>query len=103
MEHGVYSPFMAGVQRMPNGNTLMMHAFDKRIVEVTPEGEIVLDFHVGRPGRIFRIYKHPNGYGGIQALGLDEQIPERLLQAAGVCEPRRSRALQSQRGTTDLY
>ena len=66
----VYSPFMAGAQRMPNGNTLMMQACDKRIVEVTPEGEMVLDFHVGGPGRMFRIYKYPADYPGIQALGI---------------------------------
>lgn len=33
-------------QRMPNGNTLMLQAYDKRIAEVTPDGEMVLDFHV---------------------------------------------------------
>lgn len=66
----VYSPFMSGAQRMPNGNTLMVQACDKRIVEVTPEGEIVLDFHVGGPGRMFRIYKYPPDHPGIRALGL---------------------------------
>ena len=66
----VYSPFMAGAQRMPNGNTLMMQACDKRIVEVNHDGEMVLDFHVGGPGRMFRIYKYPRDHPGIQALGL---------------------------------
>ncbi|MGI9598525.1 MAG: aryl-sulfate sulfotransferase [Acidimicrobiales bacterium] len=66
----VYSPFMAGAQRMPNGNTLMMQAYDKRIVEVNHDGDMVLDFHVGGPGRMFRIYKHPPDHPGIQALGL---------------------------------
>jgi len=69
-KHDVYSPFMSGAQRMPNGNTLMMQACDKRIVEVTPDGEVVLDFHVGGPGRIFRIYKYAPDYPGITALGL---------------------------------
>jgi hypothetical protein len=69
----VYSPFMSGAQRMPNGNTLMMQACDKRIVEVTPDGEMVLDFHVGGPGRIFRIYKYAPDYAGITALGLGDR------------------------------
>ena len=66
----VYSPFMSGAQRLPNGNTVMVQAFDKRIVEVTPDGEMVLDFHVGGPGRMFRIYKYAPDYPGIAALGL---------------------------------
>ena len=71
----MYSPFMAGAQRMPNGNTLMMQAYDKRIVEVNQDGEMVLDFHVGGPGRMFRIYKYPRAYPGIGALGLDSGGP----------------------------
>lgn len=66
----VYSPFMSGAQRLSNGNTVMVQAFDKRIVEVTPDGEMVLDFHVGGPGRMFRIYKYAPDYPGIAALGL---------------------------------
>ncbi len=67
---GVYSPFMSGAQRMPNGNTLMVQGCDKRIVEVTPEGGTVLDFHVGGPGRMFRIYKFAPDAPAIRALGL---------------------------------
>ena len=67
---GVYSPFMSGAQRMPNGNTLMVQGCDKRIVEVTPAGEIVLDFNVGGPGRMFRIYKFAHDAPAIRALGL---------------------------------
>ena len=65
-----YSPFMSGVQRLPNGNTLMCQACDKRVVEVTPGGEIVLDFHIGGPGRLFRIYKFAPDHPAIGALGL---------------------------------
>ena len=68
--HDVYSPFMSGAQRMPNGNTLMCQACDKRIVEVSPTGEIVLDFRLGGPGRLFRIYKIAPDAPAIQALGL---------------------------------
>lgn len=68
----VYSPFMSGARRMPNGNTLMLQGHDKRIVEVTPEGEIVLDFHLDGPGRMFRIMKYPHEHPGIRALGLGD-------------------------------
>lgn len=65
-----YSPFMSGAQRMPNGNTLMCQAYDKRIVEITPDGELVMDFHLGGPGRLFRIYKFAPDHPSIKALGL---------------------------------
>ncbi len=71
----VYSPFMSGAQRMPNGNTLLMQACDKRIVEVTHDGEMVLDFHIGGPGRMFRIYKYAPDYPGIQALVAQGCLP----------------------------
>ena len=69
-QSGFYSPFMSGAQRMPNGNTLMVQACDKRVVEVSPDGRTLMDFRVGGPGRMFRIYKHPPGHPGIRALGL---------------------------------
>lgn len=68
--HALYSPFMSGAQRMPNGNTLMCQACDKRIVEVSPAGKVVLDFRIGGPGRLFRIYKFAPDAPAIQALGL---------------------------------
>lgn len=68
--NGIYSPFMSGAQRMPNGNTLMVQACDKRIVEVSPDGRTVMDFRVGGPGRMFRIYKYPHDHPGIRALDL---------------------------------
>ena len=67
---GIYSPFMSGAQRMPNGNLLMVQGCDKRIAEVTPDGRTVMDFRVGGPGRMFRVYKYPPNYPGIKALGL---------------------------------
>ena len=67
---GFYSPFMSGAQRMPNGNTLMVQACDKRVVEVSPDGRTLMDFRVGGPGRMFRIYKYLPDHPGIGALGL---------------------------------
>lgn len=66
----LYSPFMSNAQRLPNGNTITMQAYDKRIVEVTADGEVVLDFYVDGPGRMYRVYKYAPDYKGIRALGL---------------------------------
>lgn len=65
-----YSPFMSGAQRLPNGNTLSCQSWNKRVVEMTSEGELVLDFNIGGPGRLFRMYKYPPEHSGIRALGL---------------------------------
>lgn len=67
---GLYSPFMSGAQRLTNGNTLMVQGCDKRIVEITPQNEVVMDFHVGGAGRMHRIAKYPPDHPGIKALGL---------------------------------
>ena len=65
-----YSPFMSGAQRLPNGNTLMCQSWNKRVLEVDPQGNIVLDFTIGGPGRLFRIYKFGLDDLAIKALGL---------------------------------
>ncbi|NOZ24437.1 MAG: hypothetical protein GXP25_25445 [Planctomycetes bacterium] len=39
-----YSPFRSGVQRLPNGNTMICSSDEGRIFEVTPGKEIVWDF-----------------------------------------------------------
>ncbi len=49
-----FSPFMSGARRRPNGNTVTALGYNKRIREVTPGGETVLDFLPGGPGRTFR-------------------------------------------------
>ncbi len=40
-----YSPYRAGVQRLPNGNTLICESDAGRIFEVTPDKEIVWDYY----------------------------------------------------------
>ena len=40
-----FSPYRAGVQRLPNGNTLIAEADAGRIFEVTPDKEIVWDYY----------------------------------------------------------
>jgi len=61
-----YSPFMSGVTRLPNGNTIFNSAYDKYIHEVTSEGEPVLDFSLEGWGRLYRIYKFAADYPGLQ-------------------------------------
>lgn len=41
----LYSKRMGGVQRLPNGNTLVTESENGRVIEVTAAGEIVWEFH----------------------------------------------------------
>jgi len=61
-----YSPFMSGVTRLPNGNTIFNSAYDKYIIEVTPEGEMVEDYSLAGWGRLYRIYKYAPEYSGLR-------------------------------------
>ena len=36
-----YSPFISGMQRLPNGNTLITEGSDGRVFEVTKDHELV--------------------------------------------------------------
>ncbi len=60
-----FSPFMSGWDRLPNGNTIFVNAHNKQIIEVTPEGERVLDYEVPHNGRMYRVYKYPRDYPGL--------------------------------------
>jgi hypothetical protein len=40
-----FSAYRSGAQRLPNGNTLIAESDAARIFEVTPQGEVVWDFH----------------------------------------------------------
>lgn len=42
---GFFSPYRSGNQRLPNGNTFICECDAGRLFEVTPEGEVVWDFH----------------------------------------------------------
>ena len=61
-----YSPFMSGLTRLPNGNTIFVSAFDKRIIEVTEDGERVEDYRLPRNGRMHRVYKYPKDHDGLE-------------------------------------
>jgi len=52
-----FSPYRSGVQRLPNGNTLITECDTGRIFEVTPEKEVVWDYHTPF------LTNHPGGQG----------------------------------------
>jgi len=43
-EHGFFSPYISGAQRLPNGNTLICEGGKSRLFEVTRDGELVWEF-----------------------------------------------------------
>ena len=76
-DKGWFSPFMSGARRLPNGNTITALGYNKRIREVAPDGDTVLDFKPGGPGRTFRVVPvaadHPGlAHPGFAHLGLED-------------------------------
>jgi len=61
-----FSFFISGAQRLPNGNTLVNQGAAGKVREVTPEGEIVWDYHYrgvqDADYMIFRAYKYPSDH-----------------------------------------
>ncbi len=64
----MFAPFMSGVDRTPSGNTVFVFGHNKRIIEVTPEGEVVADFRMPGPGNTFRIRRYGFDHPGIARL-----------------------------------
>jgi hypothetical protein len=54
-----FSPFISGVQRLPNGNTLICEGRSGRVFEVTREGKIVWEYLNPLGGEV-----EPNAQGG---------------------------------------
>jgi hypothetical protein len=60
-----YSPFISGVQRLPNGNSLITEGSGGRIIEVTADHHIVWEYinpHFGNQGKsnmVYRAYRLP--------------------------------------------
>ena len=60
-----YSPFISGMQRLPNGNTLITEGSDGRVFEVTPDQKIVWEFVSPYKGKFvpmnmtYRAYRVP--------------------------------------------
>ncbi len=54
----LYSEFCSSADRLPNGNTLITETIGGRVIEVTPDGEIVWEFL--NPGHhVFRVHRYP--------------------------------------------
>jgi len=53
-----WSPFRAGVQRLPNGNTLICESAGKRVFEVTPGKQVVWEYVEGSPRAYRYAYDH---------------------------------------------
>ena len=66
-DKGFYSSFISGVQRLPNGNTLITEGASGRLIEVTAEGEVVWVFINPTPERnwLFRVRKYPTDHPGL--------------------------------------
>ena len=71
-----FSWYISGVQRLPNGNTLINQGAGGRFREVTPDGEIVWEYRHsaenGSPPAIFRAEWYSPGHPGIQAMNLEQ-------------------------------
>ncbi len=57
----LYSPYCSGADRLPNGNTLITEMVTGRVIEVTPEGDVVWEF-VNPGGKVFRAHRYPYGW-----------------------------------------
>jgi hypothetical protein len=67
-----FSFFISGVQRLPNGNTLVNQGAGGKVREVTPDGDIVWEYHYENespgPHMLFRANRYPADHPGIQEI-----------------------------------
>ncbi len=61
-----YSNHLGGVQRLPNGNTLIAQSTSGRMFEVTSAGTVVWNYQPG--GEIVRALRYPPDYSGLSNL-----------------------------------
>ncbi len=66
-DEGFYSRIISGVQRLPNGNTLITEGTSGRLIEVTVDGEVVWEFINPTPERnwLFRSRKYAADHPGL--------------------------------------
>lgn len=73
-----YSPFVSGMQRLPNGNTLITEGSDGRVFEVTKDHELVWEFISPYKGQmlpmqlVYRAYRVP--YEWVPQVGKREEV-----------------------------
>ena len=74
-----YSPFISSAQRMPNGNTLITEGSGGRIIEVTPEHELVWEYispywgTMMHMNMVYRAYRVP--YEWVPQLDRPREVP----------------------------
>ncbi len=79
----LFAPYVSSVQRLTNGNTFIVDGTGGRMLEVTPEGEVVWDFlnplagempeqGAFGPFSVFRARRYPADHPGVLALDLNE-------------------------------
>jgi hypothetical protein len=76
---GFYANHLGGVQRLPNGNTLIAQSTSARLFEVTTAGTVVWSFQ--GTGEIIRTQRYPLNYSGILLTGVEQvsnETPERF-------------------------
>jgi hypothetical protein len=93
----MYSPYISGAQRLPNGNTLMCAGEEGNFVEVTMSGEVVWNYispvtnqgivttyKGGQNNSVFRISRYGPDYPGLagQDLTPGGPITESTLEGA---------------------
>jgi len=62
-----YSCYISSAQRLPNGNTFITEGSDGRLFEITPDHEIVWEYHSPYYGKqlanmVYRAYRYPYDY-----------------------------------------
>ncbi len=68
-----FSAICSGMQRLPNGNTMICEAASARVFEVTPEGEIVWEY-IDPVGFTFRAHRYPYSWIPQVAIPLEKAV-----------------------------
>lgn len=74
-----YSPFISSVQRLPNGNSLIVEGSGGRIIEVTPEHNLVWEYispywgNLMKINMVYRAYRVPYYY--VPQLDTPKEVP----------------------------
>ena len=87
-----YSPFISSAQRLPNGNTLITEGSDGRLLEVTPEHELVWEYICPYRGVstlpmnwVYRAYRAP--YEWVPQAGVQRQVAIEKIDVASFRMP----------------
>ena len=73
-DRGFYSQIISGVQRLPNGNTLITAGVPGQLIEVTPEGRVVWEYinPINSESRwLFRVRKYAADHPGLAGKDLE--------------------------------